>query len=133
MNLLLTTVLYRGSCFLLPILLCVSACHWRFCDIIITAIKIIMALIFSCLPFRWLEKMLCNFFQVFGCFIYLFTFCCHAGSLLLKAEENGKSPVIKQVSWFQVVVLIACILQFLVVNHVLLMLPVFLFFSFPNV
>ena len=54
--------------------------------------------------------MLCNFFRYLVLYNYLFIFCCHAGSLLLKAEENGKSPVIKQVSWFQVVMLIACIL-----------------------
>lgn len=45
-----------------------------------------------------------------------------SGSLLLKGEENGKSPVIKQVSWFQVVMHIVCIfISILVVNHVLLM------------
>ncbi|XP_015748133.1 PREDICTED: uncharacterized protein LOC107327927 [Acropora digitifera] len=39
----------------------------------------------------------------------LIVLLCNNGSLLLKAEENGKSLVIKQVSWFQVVMLIACI------------------------
>ncbi|XP_074613691.1 uncharacterized protein LOC141873555 isoform X3 [Acropora palmata] len=31
----------------------------------------------------------------------LIVLLCNNGSLLLKTEENGKSPVIKQVSWFQ--------------------------------
>lgn len=40
---------------------------------------------------------------LYSCFFDLF-FGVYVGSLLLRGEEKGTAPVIKQVSWFQVLV-----------------------------